>query len=110
MGKLFRRSDKRDLCDTNCVVLTLGEAVKRWTKDGQFMMTEVNGSDSYQSKDTNIDIGSYSARISKIEAALAGLDFVKDVKASADPAPADPAPADTAPAVSASAESAPAIS
>lgn len=100
MAKLFSRSDKRNLCDTNCVVLTLGEAVKRWTKDGQFMMTEINGSDSYQSKDTNIALDSYSARISKIEAALAGMDFVKDVKAPADPAPAptDPAPASTDPA------------
>ena len=94
MARLFKRTDSRNLCDTNVSVLSLGEAVKRWTKDGQFLMTEVNGSDSYQAKDANIDIGSYSARISKIEAALAGLDFVNDVKASADPAssPVDPAP------------------
>lgn len=98
MSRLIKRNDI-DIVDTNCVVLTLAEAVKRWSSDGQFMMTEVNSSDSYQSSDSNIDIASYSARISKIEAALAGLDFVKDVRAVADmPAPADtsaPATADT---------------
>lgn len=80
MSRLIKRNDI-DIVDTNCVVLTLAEAVKRWSSDGQFMMTEVNSSDSYQSSDPNIDIASYSARISKIEAALAGMDFVKDVRA-----------------------------
>lgn len=102
MSRLIKRNDI-DIVDTNCVVLTLAEAVKRWSSDGQFMMTEVNSSDSYQSSDPNIDIGSYSARISKIEAALAGMDFVKDVRAVSEssvssdisvPAPVDtPAPA-----------------
>lgn len=98
MSRLIKRNDI-DIVDTNCVVLTLAEAVKRWSSDGQFMMTEVNSSDSYQSSDPNIDIASYSARISKIEAALAGMDFVKDVRAVSDtPAPAETfvlAPADT---------------
>ena len=76
------RSDK-DICDRNCVLLDMSEAVKRWTSDGQFMMTEVNGTESYQSKDNNIELGSYSERISKIEAALAGMDFVKEVRAGA---------------------------
>lgn len=99
MSRLRKRKDNRNLCDTNCSLLSMSEAVARWTKDGQFMMTEVNGSDSYQSKDTDIPLDSYSARISKIEAALAGMDFVKEVKASpscssstSDSAPA-PAPA-----------------
>lgn len=89
-----RRLNKRkdiNLCDTNVTLLTLGEAVRRWTADGQFMMSEVNHSDAYESNDNNIPRGSSSEHINKIDAALAGMDFVKEVKAS--PAGDTPAPA-----------------
>lgn len=82
MRKPLNKRHDKSIVDTNCVLLSLGEAVKRWTADGQFMMTEVNSSDAFQAKDTNIPRGSYSERISKIEAALAGMDYVKEVKAS----------------------------
>lgn len=103
MPKRLNKRTDIDLCDSNVTILSLGEAVKRWTIDGQFMMTEVNHSDAYEAKDNNIPRDSYSERISKIEAALAGMDFVKEVKAGAagsDPAPAgsDPAPAGSDPA------------
>lgn len=81
MKRINKRKDV-SIVDTNVTLLSLGEAVRRWTADGQFLMTEVNASDSYESKDANIPRGSYSERISKIEAALAGLDFVKEVQAS----------------------------
>lgn len=77
--KLNKRKDI-NLCETNVTLLTLGEAVKRWTTDGQFMMTEVNHSDAYEAKDNNIPRGSSSEHIGKIDAALAGMEFVKEVK------------------------------
>lgn len=80
--KLNKRKDI-NLCETNVTLLTLGEAVRRWTADGQFMMSEVNHSDAYEAKDNNIPRGSSSEHIGKIDAALAGMDFVKEVKAGA---------------------------
>lgn len=80
--KLNKRMDI-NLCETNVTLLSLGEAVRRWTSDGQFMMSEVNHSDAYEANDNNIPLGSSSEHISKIDAALAGMDFVKEVKAGA---------------------------
>lgn len=89
------RNRRKDKCitDTNVSVLTLGEAVKRWKSDGQFLMTEVNGSDSYESNDNNINPADVTSRIDKIESVLAGLDFVKEIHApKAEPQP-EPTPA-----------------
>lgn len=78
---LNKRHDK-NICDSSCVLLSLGDAVARWHESGQFLMTEVNGSDSYESD--NVDIPSddrMSMRVSKIEAFLAGQGFVKEIQA-----------------------------
>lgn len=83
--KINKRHDI-NLCDTNVSLLSLSEAVARWTSDGQFMMTEVNHSDSYQSEGIEIPFDSYSHEIGKIEAALAGMNYVKEVqKSSSEP-------------------------
>lgn len=93
MPRILNKRTDIDLCETNVTLLSLGEAVKRWTADGQFMMSEVNHSDAYEAKDNNIPRGASSEHISKIDAALAGMDFVKEVKASAPVDVVEPAPA-----------------
>lgn len=63
-------------------MLSLNEAVERWHRDGQFLMTEVNSSDSYEGDNVDIPAGDrMSTRISKIEAFLAGQGFVKEIHA-----------------------------
>lgn len=95
LRSLNRRTDV-DICDTNCTLLSLGEAVKRWSQDGQFLMTEVNSSDSYEHD--NVDIPSdriISQRVSKIEAFLAGQGFVKEIQAQKSEPTSEPAPEPT---------------
>lgn len=83
------------LTDTNINLLSMGEAVARWQSDGQFLMTEVNHTDAYEGNDCNLPGDAiHSQTISKIDAVLGGMDFVKDVKAVETPTPApEPAPA-----------------
>lgn len=96
MLRPFNRRNDVDICDTNCSLLSLGEAVRRWSEDGQFLMTEVNSSDSYEHD--NVDIPSdsmVSQRVSKIEAFLAGQGFVKEIQAGkSEPSP-EPIPEPT---------------
>ena len=93
----------KNLTDTNVSVLSLADAVRRWTQSGQFLMTEVNHVDSYESNDSNISLKDAQAlNVDKFDAVLSGIDFAKQMQAGSDfgtptdsPAPAPvPAPAE----------------
>lgn len=81
------RTPSEDMCDKNCNVLSLGEAVRRWRQDGQFMMTEVNGSQAYEKTDSMIpESESTRMHLPKLEAALAGIQVANEVAEPSKPA------------------------
>lgn len=86
--RLNKRKPCVNLTDTNVSILSLGEAVKRWRDSGQFLMTEVNHTDSFESVDVNIKFDDAQAMcVPRIEAVLRGLDFVKEVHATSEKSP-----------------------
>lgn len=97
--RLNKRKSCVNLTDTNVSILSLGEAVRRWRESGQFLITEVNHTDAFESVDVNIKFeDAQSMCVPRIEAVLRGLDFVKQVHVVPETPPATPP--ETPPAVS----------
>lgn len=92
---LNKRKPCVKLTNTNIPIIPLHVAAERAAETGAFMLSEKSGISSYESDSVDIPYNeAKDVNIGKIDAALRGLDLLKEAQAERSaPAPETPAPA-----------------
>lgn len=79
---LNKRKPCIKLTDTNCNIIPLNVAAERAAETGAFMLAEKSGIGSYESDTVDIKAENITDMVvSKVQAALRGLEFIKEATA-----------------------------